>query len=168
MVHLDTSSGSNIILDSLGEPKDEQWSAHAMESHHSNNNGIEDNYKSYSAVEQRPDGSCVKKVMESRNGREEVNEYPMDCERAKMEVKENNEQTQQAVEAHSRKMDEYHRKMMEEHRRQIDEQIKMMEEHTRKVNEQHRKMIEEQRHATKQIQDRIKASFNHLFKTDKF
>uniref|UniRef100_A0A1B6EP75 Uncharacterized protein n=2 Tax=Cuerna arida TaxID=1464854 RepID=A0A1B6EP75_9HEMI len=168
MFQLDNSSGSNTILGSLDGSKDGQWTSHAMESHHSNNNGIEDNFKTYSVIEQRPDGSCVKRVAENRNGREEVKEYPMDCERAKMEVKKNNEKTQQVVEAQSRKMDEYHTKMMEEHRRRIDEQIKMMEEHTRKMNEQHETMIEEQRQATKQIQDRIKASFANLFKTENF
>ncbi|KAG8296110.1 hypothetical protein J6590_064526 [Homalodisca vitripennis] len=106
----DSSSGSNIILGSFHGRSDGHFGAGASECHYTNNNGIEDHYKAFTTYEQRPDGSCVKRVVEDHNGREEVREYPMDCEKAKAEIRENSERTHRVLSQH-------HDKMMKEHRR---------------------------------------------------
>uniref|UniRef100_A0A1B6KP72 Uncharacterized protein n=1 Tax=Graphocephala atropunctata TaxID=36148 RepID=A0A1B6KP72_9HEMI len=104
----------------------EQFGAGASKSYMINNNGKMERHDSSTTYGQKPDGSCFKRVVENHNGKEEVKEYPIDCERAKAEIQANSEQTRRKIEAQSRKMKDQHDEFMRNHMhsiRRMDEEI---------------------------------------------
>uniref|UniRef100_A0A1B6LSQ8 Uncharacterized protein n=1 Tax=Graphocephala atropunctata TaxID=36148 RepID=A0A1B6LSQ8_9HEMI len=124
----DDSSGADGIFGKIHNEHSNsgQFGAGASSSFMSNKNGIVERHDSSMTYGQKPDGSCFKKVVENYNGREEVKEYPMDCARAKGEIRANSEQTHRKIEAHSRTIKDEHDEIMRNHMlsiRRMEEEI---------------------------------------------
>lgn len=127
------AANDNVVLGSVSKCSSSQFGAASTESHFVNNNGIQQKVTTTSSYEQKPDGSCVRKVVEEKNGVTEVREEVVDCEQAKKNVAKQSQETQKEIHESSVKLNQH----IQSEQKRIEESIKKQMDSMKQMNSFH-------------------------------